>query len=130
MGLPPLIEEALGGTESELCQPHRRGVLVKARPADIGDGVIPAMNAKAVQVVVVPAHEQLNDPVQVRDRQAVRKLDPPPNRRMNVPQQKLQLQQQRRALFDHRPTLDHHAGPCPRFVMGSYTQAVPASPLD
>jgi hypothetical protein len=47
-----LIEEALGGTESELCQPHRRSVLVKARPTDIGDAVIPAMNTKAVQVIV------------------------------------------------------------------------------
>ncbi|HUZ62996.1 MAG TPA: hypothetical protein VMU82_04715 [Acetobacteraceae bacterium] len=77
------------------------------------------MNAKAVQVIVVPAHEKLDDPVQVRDRQAVRKLDPPPNRGMNVPQQELQPQQQRRALFDPRPTIDHHAKPCPRFVMGS-----------
>jgi hypothetical protein len=108
-----LIEEALGGTESELCQPHCRSVLVKARPADIGDAVIAAMNAKAVQVIVVPAHEQLDDPVQVRDRQAVRKLDPPPNGGMNVPQQELQPQQQRRALFDHRPTLDHRAEPAP-----------------
>jgi hypothetical protein len=77
------------------------------------------MNAKAVQVIVVPAHKQLDDPVQVRDRQAVRKLDPPPNGEMNVPQQKLQPQQQRWALFDHRPTLDRHDEPCPRFVMGS-----------
>ena len=38
---------------------------------------------------------------------------------MNVPQQEPQPQQQRRALFDHAPTLDHHAEPCPRFVMGS-----------
>jgi hypothetical protein len=37
------------------------------------------MNAKAVQVIVVPAHEQLDDPVQVRDRQAVRKLNPAPH---------------------------------------------------
>jgi hypothetical protein len=37
------------------------------------------MNAKAVQVIVVPAHEQLDEPVQVHDRQPVRKLDPPPN---------------------------------------------------
>ena len=77
------------------------------------------MNTKAVQVIVVPAHEQLGDAVQVRDRQAVRTLDPPPNGGMSVPQQELQLQQQRRALFDHRPTLDHHAEHCPRFVMGS-----------
>jgi hypothetical protein len=77
------------------------------------------MNVKAVQVIVVPAHEQLDDPVQVRDRQAVRKLDPPPNRGMNVPQQQLQPQQQRRAHFDHRPTLNHYAELCPRFVMGS-----------
>jgi hypothetical protein len=91
---------------------ERRGVLVKARPADIGDAVIPAMNAKAVQVIVVPAHEQLDDPVRVRDRQAVRKLNPPPNGGMKVPQQELQPQQQRRAPFDHHPTLDHHAEPC------------------
>ena len=57
--------------------------------------------------------------MQIRDRQAVRKPDPPPNGGMNVPQQELQPQQQRRALFDHHPTLQHHAGPCPWFVMGS-----------
>ena len=84
----------------------------------MGDAVIPAMNAKAVQVIVVPAHEQLDDPMQVRYRQAVRKPDPSPDSRMNVPQQQLQPQQQRRALFDHRPTLDHYAKLCPRFVMG------------
>jgi hypothetical protein len=61
------------------------------------------MNAKAVQMIVVPAHDQLDDPVQVRDRQAIRKPDPPPNRGMNIPQQELQLQQQRRALLDHHP---------------------------
>ena len=77
------------------------------------------MNAKAVQVIVVPAHEQLDDPMQVRYRQAVRKPNPSPDSRMNVPQQQLQPQQQRRALFDHRPTLDHYAKLCPRFVMGS-----------
>jgi hypothetical protein len=71
------------------------------------------MNAKAVQVIVVPTYEQLDDPVQVRDRQSVRKLDPPPNGGMNVPQQELQPQQQGRALFDHRPTLDHHVELCP-----------------
>jgi hypothetical protein len=48
------------------------------------------MNAKAVQVIAVPAREQLDDPVQLRDRQAVRKLDPAPNRGMNLPQQELQ----------------------------------------
>ena len=57
--------------------------------------------------------------MQVRYRQAVRKPDPSPDSRMNVPQQQLQPQQQRRALFDHRPTLDHYAELCPRFVMGS-----------
>ena len=61
LGLPPLIEEALRGTEPELCQRDRRSVLVKVRPADIGYAVVPAMNAKAVQVIVVPAHEQLDD---------------------------------------------------------------------
>ena len=61
------------------------------------------MNAKVVQVIIVPPHEQLDDPVQVRDRQAVRKPDPPPDRGMNIPQQDLQLKQQRRVPFDHRP---------------------------
>ena len=71
------------------------------------------MNAKAVQVILVPAHEQLDDPVQVPDRQAVRKPDPPPNGAMHVPQQELQSQQRRRAGFDHPPTLDHHPEPSP-----------------
>ena len=53
--------------------------------------------------------------MQVRDRQAVRKLHPPPNGGMNVPQQELQPQQHRRALFHHHPTLDHHAEPRPPF---------------
>ncbi len=68
------------------------------------------MNAKAVQVIVVTAHEQPDDPVQVRDRQAVRKLDPAPDRGMNTPQEELLPQQQRRALFNHHPD---HSSPHP-----------------
>lgn len=71
----------------------------------------------------VPAQEQLDDPVQVRGRQAAREPDPPPNRGMNIPRQELQLQQQRRALFDHHPDKSsprvRHAKACPRFVRGS-----------
>ena len=79
----------------------------------MGDAVIPAMNAKAVQVIVVPAHEQPGLPDAGPHRQAVRKPNPSPDSRMNVPQQQLQPQQQRRALFDHRPTLDHYASFAP-----------------
>lgn len=61
------------------------------------------MNAKAVQMIAVPTHEHLDDPVQVRDRPAVLKLDPAPNRGMNIPQQELQLQQQSQTLSDHHP---------------------------
>ena len=90
--------------------------------------VIPAMNAKVVQVIIIPPHEKLDDPVQVRDRQAVRKPDPPPNCGMNIPQQELQLQQQRWALFDHHPDNSspraRHAKACPRFVMGSSSRRV------
>ena len=42
-----------------------------------------------MQMIVIPAHEQLDDPVQVRDRQAVYKLDPTPNGGMNAPQEEL-----------------------------------------
>ena len=84
------------------------------------------MNAKAVQVIVVPAHDQLHDPVQVRDRQAVRKPDPPPNRGMNIPQQDLQLKQQRRAPFDHRPDNSSPRPALPPFCDGlSSTDTLP-----
>jgi hypothetical protein len=56
-----------------------------------------------VQMIVVPAHEQLDDPVQVRNRQAVRERNPAPNGGMNVT----------------TPTIAHLTRPCPRFVMGS-----------
>jgi hypothetical protein len=48
------------------------------------------MNANAVQVVVASACAQPDDPVQVRNRQAFRRLGPPPVRAMNVPHEDLQ----------------------------------------
>jgi len=44
-----------------------------------------------------------------------------------VPQQKIQLQQQSRAPFDHLPTVARRAELCPRFVMGSSDRASNAS---
>jgi len=66
-----------------------------------------------MQMIVIPAHQQLDDPVQVRDRHGVRQPDPAPNRRMDIPQQEFQLQQHGTALFDHTPTIAHQAQPCP-----------------
>jgi hypothetical protein len=74
-------------------------------------------------MIVVPAHDQLHDPVEVSDRQAVRKPDPPPNCGMNIPQQELQLQQPGGHCSITSQTIAHHAKPCPRFVMGSQRSA-------
>jgi hypothetical protein len=43
----------------------------------------------AMKVIVVLAKKQLNDPVQIRDRQGIRQPHPPPNRRVNIPQHHL-----------------------------------------
>lgn len=63
-----LVEETLGGPEPEARQRHRLGVLAKVQPADGRDAVALAVNAEAVQVVVFPAHQHLDDPVQIGDR--------------------------------------------------------------
>jgi hypothetical protein len=44
-----------------------------------------------MQVIVIPADQQLNDLVQVRDRQIVREPDTAPNRRMDISKQEFQL---------------------------------------
>jgi hypothetical protein len=62
------------------------------------------MNTKAVQMIVIPAHEQLDHTVQIGNRQAISQPDPAPNRRVNIPKQHLQPQQQRRVLRAHSPT--------------------------
>jgi len=46
---------------------------------------------------------------------AVRQPDPAPNRRMNLPQKDLQLQQQGRACIDHHPD---HSLPRPAIALG------------
>jgi predicted transposase YbfD/YdcC len=51
------------------------------------------MDAKPVQVIVIPSYEDLNHQVQVGNRQLICQPDPPLNRRMNIPQKHLQLQQ-------------------------------------
>jgi len=71
-----------------------------------------------VQMIVVPAHEQLDGPVQVRDGQAVHRPDPPPNRGINIPQQDLQPQQRRRALFDHDSDISSPRQASPPFYDG------------
>ena len=85
------IKEPLRGTKREARQWHCRGVRGENRPADTGDAVIPAMDAEAMQMIVLPAHEHLDHVMQVGDRQAVRQSHSPPNRGMNIPQQSLQL---------------------------------------
>ena len=49
-------------------QRHRLGVLAKVQPADGRDAVVLAVNAEAAQVFVLPAHQHLDDPVQIGDR--------------------------------------------------------------
>ena len=61
------------------------------------------MNAEALEMIVVPTHEQLNDPVQIGDRQGVRQRHPPPHGRMNIAQHHLQLQRQRSEGLGHQP---------------------------
>jgi hypothetical protein len=77
------------------------------------------MNTKAVQMIVIPAHEQLDHTVQIGNRQAISQPDPAPNRRVNIPKQHLQPQQQRRVLRAHSPTIAQHFRLCPRNGMGS-----------
>ena len=49
------------------------------------------MCTNAVQVLIIPAHEQLDDAVQIHDRQIVPKRHPAPNCGMNIPKLDLQL---------------------------------------
>src|SRR5271157_4582954 len=62
------VEKALRGTEPEQRQWHGSGVLTEVRSADIGNAVISAMDAKAVQMIVIPPHEDLDHPVQLGNR--------------------------------------------------------------
>ena len=48
------VEKPLRGTEPEQRKWHRSGVLAEVRSADIGNVVISAMDAKAVQMIVIP----------------------------------------------------------------------------
>lgn len=54
-------------------------------------------------MIVLPAHQHLDHLMQIGDRQAVDQPDPPPNRRMNIPQQNLQLKPMRRLPISHHP---------------------------
>src|SRR5208337_1072979 len=47
---------------------HGSGVLTEVRSADIGNAVVSAMDAKAVQMIVIPPHEDLDHPVQLGNR--------------------------------------------------------------
>jgi len=51
------------------------------------------MDAKAVQMIVIPPHEKPDHPVQVGKLPLICQPDPAPNRGMNIPQKHLQLQQ-------------------------------------
>jgi hypothetical protein len=62
------VEKPLRGTEPEPRQWHGSGVLAEVRSADIGNAVISAMDAKAVQMIVIPPHEDLDHPVQLGNR--------------------------------------------------------------
>ena len=56
--------------EPEPSQRHRYSVLANATSADIGDAIIPAMGAKEVRVIVVPAHGHLDHPLRFGIRRA------------------------------------------------------------
>ena len=62
------VEKPLRGTEPEQRQWHGSGVIAEVRSADIGNAVISAMDAKAVQMIVIPPHEDLDHPVQLGNR--------------------------------------------------------------
>src|SRR5208282_4939574 len=62
------VEKPLRGTEPEQRQWHGSGILAEVWPADIGNAVISAMDAKAVQMIVIPPHEDLDHPVQLGNR--------------------------------------------------------------
>src|SRR5208282_5303820 len=62
------VEKPLRGPEPEQRQWHGSGVLAEVWPADIGNAVISAMDAKAVQMIVIPPHEDLDHPVQLGNR--------------------------------------------------------------
>jgi hypothetical protein len=46
-----------------------------------------AVDAEAMQVITIPAHQQLDHLVQVGDRQSVGQYQPAPIGRMNIPEQ-------------------------------------------
>ena len=62
------VEKPLRGTEPEPRQWRGSGVPAEVRSADIANAVISAMDAKAVQMIVIPPHEDLDHPVQLGDR--------------------------------------------------------------
>ena len=71
LDLPPsrervLAKESLRGMSRNRHSSTRYSVLANATPTDIGEAIIPAMGAKAVQVIVVPAHVHLDHPGAVR----------------------------------------------------------------
>jgi hypothetical protein len=62
------VEKPLRGTEPEQRQWHGGGVLAQVRSADTGNAAISAMDAKAVQMIVIPPHQDLDHPVQLGNR--------------------------------------------------------------
>jgi hypothetical protein len=50
------------------------------------------MNAKAGPMIAITAHEQLDHPVQIGNREALSQPGTAPNRRVNIPKQHLQPQ--------------------------------------
>ncbi len=62
------VEKPLRGTDPEQRQWHGSGVLAEVRSADLANAVISAMDAKAVQMIVIPPHEDLDHPVQLGNR--------------------------------------------------------------
>ena len=62
-----LVKEPLHWPKLESRQRHRGGILVEIQPAGICDAVIVALDAEAMQVIAIPAHEKLDHLVQVGD---------------------------------------------------------------
>jgi hypothetical protein len=62
-----LIYEPFGRVEPEARQRYRSGIFVEDESAEVRYAVIPPMDVEAMEVLVLPAHQQLDDAVQIGD---------------------------------------------------------------
>ena len=60
-----LIEEAFPDSETKTAEGHALSVIGKTYAPDVSYTVVLAVNAKAVEVLIVPVHSNLNRVVQV-----------------------------------------------------------------